>query len=109
MPDAFFASDKARKRKRSTPGPNTPGPSSKKVKRKGSKPNGSVSTTKKRIPQPQADDTSESSDGGGIDDLDLRQSDHEETSGDEDADETPAEKRLRLAQMYLDGLKKDLG
>ena len=30
-------------------------------------------------------------------------------SGEEDEEETPAEKRLRLAKMYLDGVKQGLG
>jgi ribosomal RNA-processing protein 9 len=48
---------------------------------------------------------------GGIDDLDLRHGSDSgpERSGDEDEDETPAEKRLRLAQLYLDSVKEGLG
>jgi len=66
-------------------------------------------TGKKVDEELDSDQTNE--EGGGIDDLDLR---HEsdlglEGSGDEDEDETPAEKRLRLAQLYLDSVKEGLG
>ena len=49
--------------------------------------------------------------GGGVDDLDLRPDDDLDpgASGEEDDDETPAEKRLRLAKLYLEGVKEDLG
>lgn len=41
--------------------------------------------------------------------MDLRASDEDPNrSGSEDEDETPAEKRLRLAQMYLEGVKTSL-
>jgi len=30
-------------------------------------------------------------------------------SDEEDVDETPAEKRLRLAKLYLDSVKNDMG
>jgi ribosomal RNA-processing protein 9 len=54
------------------------------------------------------------SDGGNghgmIDDEDLRADEVDPgLSGDEDADETAAEKRLRLAKIYLDGVKTALG
>ena len=49
--------------------------------------------------------------GGGIGDLDLRHGLDSglEGSGDEDEGETPAEKRLRLARLYLDSVKQGLG
>ena len=44
-----------------------------------------------------------------MDDLDLRASDEDpHQSGSENENETPAEKRLRLAQMYLEGVKTSL-
>lgn len=49
------------------------------------------------------------SEDGGIDDIDLRADVQPETSGDEDEDETPAEKRLRLAKLYLESVKDGLG
>lgn len=49
-------------------------------------------------------------DAGGVDDMDLMVSDEDPyQSGSENEDETPAEKRLRLAQLYLDGVKNSLG
>lgn len=46
---------------------------------------------------------------GGIDDLDLKPvKDDEPMSELEDDDETPAEKRLRLAHLYLDSVKESL-
>ncbi len=48
--------------------------------------------------------------GEGLDDLDLRAEEEDPgKSGDEDENETPAEKRLRLAQLYIDNLKTSLG
>ena len=48
---------------------------------------------------------------GDIDDMDLRADvnldDH--VSGEEDEDETPAEKRLRLAKLHLENVKTGLG
>ena len=114
MPDAFFSSSKSRKRKRADP----VNPTSKK-QRKGSARQNSVTPrtnnvkalSKKRARRDEelSDQTGE--DDGGIDDLDLRPDAavEEGTSGSEDEDETPAEKRLRLAQLYLDTVKESLG
>lgn len=56
------------------------------------------------------EDLSDQTDGGDIDDMDLRtEEDDPGASGDEDDNETPADKRLRLAQLYLDSLKTSLG
>jgi len=45
-----------------------------------------------------------------LDDMDLRAEEVDPNeSGEEDADETPAEKRLRLAKLYLESIKEDLG
>ena len=48
---------------------------------------------------------------GTIDDMDLRGDMGEDLadSGEEDEDETPAEKRLRLAKLYLESVKEGLG
>ena len=56
-------------------------------------------------------DSDQTNEDGGIDDMDLRHDLHArpEDSGQEDEDETPAEKRLRLAQLYLDSVKEGLG
>ncbi|KAG7451535.1 WD40 repeat-like protein [Guyanagaster necrorhizus] len=114
MPDSFFTSSKPRKRKRT----NDAGPSnSKKVPRKGaqqngirfqgSKPNGVQKKRKTADEELDSDHTDD--DAGDIDDMDLRtQSNDEEVSGEEDPNETPAEKRLRLAQLYIDGVKEGL-
>ena len=122
MPDSFFAVSKPRKRKRSTSGHDGSSGgagASKKFARKDGKPGanrGAVKINgtqrkkgKKADEELDSDHTNE--EDGGIDDLDLR---HEsdlgpEDSGDEDEDETPAEKRLRLAQLYLDSVKEGLG
>ncbi|TEB26796.1 WD40 repeat-like protein [Coprinellus micaceus] len=47
-------------------------------------------------------------DEGDIDDMDLRADEEEEQSGDEYENETPAEKRLRLAKLYLESVKGSL-
>jgi ribosomal RNA-processing protein 9 len=106
MPDSFFAT-KTRKRKR-VPLKDS-GPSSSRKVLKAS--NGHVSARDKR--KPRATDEELHSDGGGseaLDDMDLRadQVDPNE-SGDEDAGETPAEKRLRLAKLYLESVREGLG
>ncbi|KAF7298181.1 WD-REPEATS-REGION domain-containing protein [Mycena chlorophos] len=100
MPDAFFASSKARKRKRA-PGAQL----SRKLQRK---------DTGKGAPRPRSKrsadeelDSDHTNDAGDIDDLDLQEQVDDVGSGDED-DETPAEKRLRLAQLYLDSVKEGL-
>jgi ribosomal RNA-processing protein 9 len=45
-----------------------------------------------------------------LEDMDLRADEVDPNeSGEEDADETPAEKRLRLAKLYLESIKEGLG
>lgn len=123
MPDAFFISKKTRKRKRHTSSKDPSSSSStshvkKAVNGKGRpRPNGvgkeHHSKTKKTPRASGADeelDSSGSEDEGGIDDMDLRASDGEAyISGSEDELETPAEKRLRLAQLYLESVREKLG
>ena len=56
-----------------------------------------------------SDETSD--DGQDIEDMDLRAPDVDPDayeSAEEDEDETPAEKRLRLAKLYLDNVKQGL-
>ncbi|KAJ7171653.1 WD40-repeat-containing domain protein [Mycena crocata] len=113
MPDAFFASSKPRKRKRTDSGP--AGPSNKKFARKdasgGKKaPNGALKKNAKRPPDEELDSDQTNDEGGDIDDLDLTADVDVDpgASGDEDDDETPAEKRLRLAKLYLESVKEGL-
>lgn len=57
-----------------------------------------------------SDKTDDDDDDEAVEDMDLRDSSGDDAaSGDEDENEAPAEKRLRLAQLYLDSLKEDLG
>lgn len=101
MPDSFFAS-KTRKRKRPEASTSTK-PHLKKF--------GQQKPTKKRQPRDEELSDETQSDGG-IDDLDLQrrpEDDEPVLSDEEDENETPAQKRLRLAKIYLEGLKEDLG
>jgi ribosomal RNA-processing protein 9 len=122
MPDSFFAASKPRKRKRSTSGHDGNSGAvgtSKKFARRDGKPGGNRNAVKvhgiqkkkgkKADEELDSDQTNE--EDGGIDDLDLRHGSDlgQEASGDEDEDETPAEKRLRLAQLYLESVKEGLG
>src|ERR1700733_7668439 len=117
MPDSFFSTSKPRKRKRedlsTKAGPsghkNVRGPG-KPFRAKDTKPANGV--TKKRKTDVDEELSDESDDGtGGIDDVDLRDDlgDDVVDSGEEDEDETPAEKRLRLAKLYLESVKEGLG
>ncbi|KAF8839721.1 Rnu3ip2 protein [Paxillus ammoniavirescens] len=119
MPDSFFAS-KNNKRKRILSSADKNTGSAKKVLRrdKASRPsrdakaNGVQSKSKsnqwKRAADEELDSDRTDEDEGGIDDLDLRADVEPESSGDEDVDETPAEKRLRLAKLYLESVKEGL-
>ncbi|KAJ6597528.1 WD40-repeat-containing domain protein [Mycena vulgaris] len=113
MPDAFFASSKPRKRKRSEPG--GAGPSTKKFARKdasgGKKPpHGALKKNTKRPADEELDSDQTNDEGGDIDDMDLTADVDVDpgASGDEDDEETPAEKRLRLAKLYLESVKEGL-
>ncbi|TFK31410.1 WD40-repeat-containing domain protein [Crucibulum laeve] len=117
MPDSFFSTSKPRKRKRvdSTAGPGGKSKFAKKGKGDagkkfargvGGKPmKGTVKKRSKAADEELSDRTDEEE---GIDDMDLRAEDIVEDSGEEDADETPAEKRLRLAKLYLESVKEGL-
>lgn len=107
MPDAFFAST-AKKRQRTS----QKGSASSNKAARTSKPRGTAS---KRPAQPRKaarrDEELESdATHSGVDDVDLRASDVDpaESDGAEDARETPAEKRLRLAKVYLQSVKEGL-
>lgn len=116
MPDPFFASTKSRKRKRSAL---DTAPSKKFARQANSKPHtstakegakSSASKTKRRDEE-LSDETNDEGGGSGVDDMDLRAPDvvpDAYESADEDEDETPAEKRLRLAKMYLENVKQGL-
>jgi ribosomal RNA-processing protein 9 len=95
MPDPFFVSSKSRKRKRSTTDEKKGGPRSR---------------TKKEHNRPRADEEIQSDlSNEDVDDIELRPPPDEVASGDEYEGETPAEKRLRLAKLYLDSVKEELG
>ena len=111
MPDPFFATNKSRKRKRAGVADHN---GAKKVARKA---NGKPQPTTKSAAQPRkskrdeelSDETSGEEEG--VDDMDLRAPDVDPDayeSGEEDEDETPAEKRLRLAKLYLENVKQGL-
>ncbi|KAI0252838.1 WD40 repeat-like protein [Lactifluus subvellereus] len=107
MPDSFFAA-KTRKRKRVTVKDSRPSSSRKVLKTS----NGHVSAKVKVKGKSRAADEDLHSDGSGsgaLDDLDLRADEVDPNeSGEEDAGETPAEKRLRLAKLYLESVKESL-
>ena len=69
-----------------------------------------VHKRKSRVDEELSDQTDDGDDGG-VDDMDLRANldDDPGASGEEDENETPAEKRLRLAKLYLNSVKADLG
>ncbi|KAG6853404.1 hypothetical protein C0991_004737 [Blastosporella zonata] len=119
MPDAFFTSSKPRKRKRVESGGrgvssggttkfSRKGPSQGFAKHGSSKANG-VQKKKGRAADEELSDQTDEGEGG-IDDMDLRADRDEDAvmSGEEDEDETPAEKRLRLAKLYLESVKEGL-
>lgn len=113
--DAFFS--KTRKRKRSALTKSKAGPSNASYSDKNGNKRPKSQNPKggaRRRKDEELDDGSEGEDdddlGGDLDDLDLRGSDvDDKISGDEDENETPAQKRLRLAQLYLDSIRDDLG
>ncbi|KAH9064596.1 WD40 repeat-like protein [Lactarius vividus] len=106
MPDSFFSSKKTRKRKRA-PFKDSGPSSSKKILRTS---NGRVSAKGKGKNQTADEDLHSGGSGSeALDDMDLRADEIDPNeSGEEDADETPAEKRLRLAKLYLESIKEGL-
>lgn len=104
--DAFFA--KTRKRKRAPSG----SAGSKPFSKSSLKASSSSNSSKKRRKDEELDSAHTESDGdaGNIDDIDLKESDIDENaSGEEFENETAAQKRLRLANVYLKSIKQDLG
>jgi ribosomal RNA-processing protein 9 len=107
MPDSFFAT-KSRKRKRVTVKDTGPSSSKKVLKTSNGR---RVSTSGKGKARAADEDLrSDGSESVALEDMDLRADavDPNE-SGDEDAGETPAEKRLRLAKLYLQSVREGLG
>lgn len=103
MPDAFFASKKRKRPSSSTSTKKQPHNSSRLAKSNG------VHKSKKHRGDEELDSDRTDQDDAAIDDLDLRADEEPDSSGDEDIDETPAEKRLRLAKFYLQSVTKGLG
>lgn len=106
MPDSFFAT-KTRKRKRIASKDSRPS-SSKKVP----KTSNGRDTAKGKGKSRTADEEVHSGGSGSeaLADMDLRADEVDPNeSGEEDEDETPAEKRLRLAKLYLESIREDLG
>jgi ribosomal RNA-processing protein 9 len=107
MPDSFFAT-KSRKRKRVTSKDTAPS-SSKKVL-KTSNGHRVSANGKGRSRTADEDLHSDGSESVALEDIDLRADEVDPNeSGDEDAGETPAEKRLRLAKLYLQSVREDIG
>jgi ribosomal RNA-processing protein 9 len=130
MPDAFFAGSNSKKRKRAhTNGVSSsnkaakrsPGvaassskvPKSMKIGQK----IGLSKSLRNRVPKKRDEELESDSDAGDAVDFDedLRASEideaemREQAEIEDDEDESPAEKRLRLAKLYLDSVKNDLG
>ncbi|KAI8972418.1 WD40 repeat-like protein [Trametes punicea] len=114
MPDAFFATSRNRKRKRSSAGDD--GPSTSKAARgvkgkRGKARKTDAAPKKKKTVDEELSDETQDDEHEGIDEMDLRAPDVDPNayeSGEEDEDETPAEKRLRLAKLYLESVKQGL-
>ena len=105
MPDHFFTSPSIRKRKR---------PSSKVVNPQGIR---QAHHTQKPLHRPskkkQARDEELDSDHtdeglGNDNESDRKQEEYVNEEEEEDYNETPAQKRLRLAQVYIESVKKDI-
>lgn len=104
MPDPFFSTSKQKKRKRLDSNSNAVRLSNTKKFARTSKDDRSKTKSARK------DEDLSDTDEGGVDDMDLRAEEVDPGfSGDEDETEIPAEKRLRLAQLYLDSLKTSLG
>jgi len=107
MPDSFFAT-KARKRKRVAS--KDTGPSSSKKALKTSNGRRISANGKGKARTADEDLYSDGSESVALEDMDLRADEVDPNdSADEDAGETPAEKRLRLAKLYLQSVREDLG
>ena len=112
MPDAFFVPKKTRKRKRNTTTKTSTTNSKSAINGKGRPGSTSSGKVKAKDRDEELESGGSDEDGfEGIDDMELRASSDSDpnASGEEDELETPAEKRLRLAKLYLDSVKEDLG
>ncbi|KIK60314.1 hypothetical protein GYMLUDRAFT_167584 [Collybiopsis luxurians FD-317 M1] len=113
MPDSFFTSNKPRKRKRTEPSSVTGSSQAKRTRHSSNLASKTSANAKKpgKTKGKQLDEdlgSDQTSDAADDDNL-IAPSDLEDGSEEEDdPDETPAEKRLRLAQLYLDGVREDL-
>ncbi|KAF8513738.1 WD40 repeat-like protein [Hysterangium stoloniferum] len=107
MPDAFFASSKKRKRLLQGGGSRggTSSGASRKAARTKNHAQGKKPASKKRDEELESDGS-----GSDIDDMDLRAEavDSQASDTEELRNETPAEKRLRLAKIYLESVKEGL-
>jgi ribosomal RNA-processing protein 9 len=112
MPDSFFSA-KSRKR----PRPNSKDTDSNrpnKLRRQSGKsshnarPSSSSITPKHRKKVDEELESDQTDDGPGVDDLELRADSDSGPEDTEDATETPAEKRLRLAKLHLENIKDGL-
>ena len=118
MPDAFFQSQKNKKRKRSASSDQRPSTSKKPARAlksqlgRGGKKFAQTSTRTKRHADEELSDETQDEDGGAdVDDMDLRAPEIDPNayeSAEEDEEETEAEKRLRLAKLYIQGVKDSL-
>lgn len=130
MPDAFFAGSNSKKRKRvhtnrvsssnkaakRSPGGAASSSSMPRSVKNGQK-NGTSKTLRSRVPKRRDEELEGDSDAGDALDFDedLKASDLDEAEMreraeiEDDEDESPAEKRLRLAKLYLESVKNDLG
>ncbi|KAF9078062.1 WD40-repeat-containing domain protein [Rhodocollybia butyracea] len=110
MPDSFFTSNKPRKRKR-TESSSLPGSGKSKKIRHTSKAGPSANNRAGKTRSKRVDEDLDSDETSDVGDEDNLQAPPDVDDGQEDEDdpeETPAEKRLRLAQLYLNGIKDDL-
>ncbi|KAF8169805.1 Rnu3ip2 protein [Pholiota molesta] len=107
MPDSFFSAPKQKKRKRAESTSHGPKKFPRNAKQHGKQTTGAAPAGKgKRARDEELSDQTD--EDGDVDDMDLRADDAVEDSGEEDENETPAEKRLRLAQLYLESVKVGL-
>ena len=114
MPDAFFQSTKNRKRKRPANADHGPSTSKKPARAAPSKKRPGQPTVRpkgRKRDEELSDATQDEDEGAGVDEMDLRAPDVDPNayeSGEEDEQETEAEKRLRLAKLYIQGVKEGL-
>lgn len=103
MPDAFFKSDKKRKRSRGEPSSSGRGARGREDRQ--------PRDSRGRKHQKEDEDLSETGDERDIDDMDFQKDRAAHIMSDDefvDANETAAEKRVRLARGYLDKVARDV-